>query len=81
MKKFIMLMLTVVIGLMVSGCVASEVYEKAKPVYKAGKAIIKVSPITDETRSRLKKLDGEVTDYDTVRNVVKPIIQKRVILK
>lgn len=70
-----------VAGLMFAGCAVSETYDKAKPVYKVGKEIVKVSPISEKTRKRLKKIDGELTDYDTVRNVAKPIIEKRVILK
>lgn len=85
MKKILYFMMFIVgclaIGVLFGGCVASDMYEKAKPIYKVGKEIVKVSPITDKTKARLKKINGEVMDYDKVRNVVKPIIEKRVIIK
>jgi len=81
MKKILMLLVAVAISAMFGGCMASKVYDGAKPIYKVGKKIVKASPITDKTKSRLRKLDGEIMDYDKVRNVVKPIIKKRVILK
>lgn len=79
MKKVILTMALMAISLVFSGCVASDIYDGAKPDYKGVKEVIKNSPITDKTRERLKKLDSEVTDYDKTRNVVKPIIEKHIV--
>ncbi len=72
--KTIILASCIIIGL--SGCV----YDEVKPIYKAGKQIVKVSPITDKTRERLKRMDQDLTTYDNVRNLVKPQKSKDVTL-
>lgn len=65
MYKILLLLTTL---LLLSGC--SSLYDTAKPVYKAGKIIIKEIPLPQETRDKLKEVDHYLTTYDKARGVI-----------
>ena len=49
-----------------NGCVS---YDGLKPVYKAGKIIVKEIPVDYETAEKLRKIDKVASTYDEARGV------------
>jgi hypothetical protein len=70
MFKVLMLLTAILLG----GC--SAVYDTAKPVYKAGKVIVKHIPMCEETREMLRGVDEIATSYDEVRTIIVETIEE-----
>ena len=63
-------LLAILVALTFSGCVTDGLYNGfAKPVYKAGKTVVKEIPMDDESRDKLKAVDKYATTYDEARGV------------
>ena len=64
------IVLAILVALTFSGCVTDGLYNGiAKPVYKAGKTVVKEIPMSDELREKLKTVDKYATTYDEARGV------------
>ena len=70
MKKTLLLL---VIGcvILLSGCATDGIYADGKAVYKGGKKVVKVLPLTPEARTALKGVDAVATGYDKIRTRVR----------
>ena len=63
-----MYIIAVLTSLGLIGC--SAVYNAAKPIYKAGKVVVKEIPLSESTREKLKTVDKVATTYDKARGVL-----------
>ena len=63
---------------MFSACTALEnggkidkAYNTGKVIYKAGKTVAPIIPMSDKTRDKLKTVDEYATNYDGARTVLR----------
>lgn len=62
----------IVLALLLSGCSQMDgIYGTGKDVYKAGKEVAPLVPMSEEVRTTLITVDEVATKYDTAREIVR----------
>jgi len=74
MKKIVLVSLG--LGLLFSGCATDGAYSVGKKVYKGAKVVVKELPLKEKTMGKLSTVDKVATTYDKARTVVRGQTEK-----